>query len=70
MKLNGNLSLTLTDRKTENNELKNLFSQSSFPNWALGMELLEKLEFISDLLINDKNAALLLIHMVITPWDL
>lgn len=53
MKLNGNLSLTLTERKVENGEFK-MLSKCWFFNRSLGMELLEKLEFISDLLINDK----------------
>lgn len=73
MKLNGNLShlsLPLTDRKTESSELKNLFSQCSYPSWSLGMELLWKLEFISGLVTDDKNATLILTQVVITCWDL
>lgn len=49
MKLNGNLLLILTKHKRENGELK-MLSTCWFSNRSLG-----KLEFVSDLLINDKN---------------
>lgn len=53
MKLNGNLSLTLTIHKIENGEFK-MLSKCWFSNRPLRMALLGKLEFISDLLVNDK----------------
>lgn len=49
MKLNGNLLLILTKHKRENSELK-MLSTCWFSNRSLG-----KLEFVSDLLINDKK---------------
>lgn len=36
MKLNGNLSLTLTGHETENSELKNLYSQCSISRLITG----------------------------------
>lgn len=56
MKLSGNKSLKLSEHKTENCEPINMVSKRSmFPNRSLGLGLLGKLEFISDLLINDKK---------------
>lgn len=70
MKLNGNLSLTLTEHERENGELENILSKCWFSNRSLGLELLGELEFTSDLLMDDKNARLILIHVIISSWDI